>query len=62
MKHKLLDIGCDNETVDAFNLPEEQYEFLCDLNEELNENSRYVCMPTINIQRFLEPKRSDSHG
>ena len=51
-KYKIINIGCHDETIDAFQLTDEQYEFLKNVFERLNSQSEYECMPTI----YIEPK------
>ena len=50
MKYRISNIGCDDETVGVFEFTEEQYEFLDRVFTELNKNSYYGCMPTIDIK------------
>lgn len=49
-QYKIINIGCDDETLGVFELTEEQYKFLDKTFEELNKNSDCGCMPEIYIE------------
>ena len=55
-KYKIENSGCDDVTIDFFELTDEQYEFLKSIFEKLNQKSEYVCMPTIYIEPYIEPE------
>ena len=53
-KYKISNYGCDDTTVDFFELADDQYEFLRSIFEKLNKQSEYVCMPTIYVEPYEE--------
>lgn len=58
-KYKIENSGCDDVTIDIFELTDEQYEFLRSIFEKLNQKSEYVCMPKIYIEPYIEPEDED---
>ena len=58
-KYKIENSGCDDVTIDVFELTDEQYEFLKSIFEKLNKQSEYVCMPKIYIEPYIEPEDED---
>lgn len=55
-EYQIINSGCDDTTIGTFALTEKQYGFLRILFEELNKNSTYRCMPTIEIYPVQEEK------
>lgn len=53
-KYKISNYGCHDETEDFFELTDDQYEFLRNIFEKLNQKSEYDCMPTIYIKPAVE--------
>lgn len=52
-KYKITNCGCDDMTTKEFEFTKEQVEFLTYVFDELNEESEYVCMPTIYIDEVI---------
>lgn len=46
--------GCDDTTVGLVRMTDEQLDFLKAVIEDLNKNSTYGCMPTIDVYRIDE--------
>lgn len=47
-------IGCDDETVGLFYMDESEFESFKSIIENLNKNSTYGCMPTIEVYKIDE--------
>lgn len=53
-KYRIVNVGCDDQTVGEFDLAQEQFGFLQNIFDELNTHSDYVCMPKIYIQKLKD--------
>lgn len=50
----IRNVGCDDETRGLARMTDEQLDFLKTIIEDLNKNSTYGCMPTIDVYRIDE--------
>ena len=50
MLYKITLVGCDDRTVVKMELSLEHYFVLKDLQDKVNEESYYACMPKMNIE------------
>lgn len=56
-------VGCDDTTHGLTRMTDDQFEMFKNIIENLNKNSTYGCMPTINVYKiddsFIRPARDD---
>lgn len=47
-------VGCDDTTCGLAIIPDEMFEVFKNIIEDLNKNSTYDCMPTINVYKITK--------
>ena len=61
----IRNVGCDDETIGLAQIPDEIFNWFKTTIENLNKNSTYGCMPTIEVYRidesFIRPATDDDY-